>query len=392
MKKKIIFVHLALWMGGIETALVNMLNRMDYDKYDVTCLIVTAYDDKISSRITSLCRLYRIDREKILSYEKKYRFNWLYKLAEKPSVTTSKLKMLRWKVMGSVRFIENILYINYVKRFMRGQSFDTAIIFSGKVAEITVKAIKAKKYISFYHYGDMRHVYHDRVGYNKSSVIVAVSNNLAVRLKAFMPEYRKKIVTVYNLTDVSYIRKQAQESIAEEFNPENFNIVTCGRLAEEKGMDLAVDACRQLVNSGYKQIRWWFVGDGPEYKKLLTLIDEQNMEKYIRILGRRENPYPYMAQCCLYVQPSRIEAFGLTILEAMIVGSPVISTYTDGGRELIENDVNGLLCSCSAEGISDAILSLLKDRRKMENIKNVVKNTDFELRNEIVMEKIEALI
>ncbi len=392
MRKKIIFVHLALWLGGIETALVNMLNMMDYDKYDVTCLIVSAYDDGLASRITPQCKLYRIDREKALSFEEKYQFNWLYKLSEKPSVTTSKLKMFRWRCMGSVRFIENILYINYAKRLMHGLSFDTAIIFSGKVAELTIKAINAKKYISFYHYSDMRHVYHDQIGYKRSSTIVAVSNNLAVRLKEYMPEYRKKIIAIHNLADIAYIRKKAQEDITEKFESENFNIVTCGRLVDDKGMDLAVDACQQLVKLGFGQIRWWIIGEGLEHKKLLKIISDRNMGKYIKLLGSKENPYPYMAQCNLYVQSSRIEAFGLTILEAMIIGCPVISTCTDGGKELIEDGVNGMLCSCSSEGISDAILSLLIDAKRIDSIKKILENTDFESRNKSIMERIEQII
>lgn len=392
MRKRVVFVHLALWIGGIETALVNMLNRMDYDKYDVTCLIVTAYDDGLSSRITPKCKLYRVDREKMLSFQEKYPFYQLYKISEEPSVRTSKLKRLRWKALGSLRFAENILYINYIKRLMQNESFDTAIIFSGKVAEITVKAINAKKYISFYHYSDMRHVYHDRIGYRKSSYIVAVSNNLANKLKSFMPEYKNKIVAIHNLTDISYIRRRAQEATKESFDPNNFHIVTCGRLVDDKGMDLAVITCQQLVKLGYDQIRWWIIGEGPKHKTLQKLIDEKNMGNYVKLLGQKENPYAYMAQCNLYVQSSRIEAFGLTILEAMIVGCPVVSTNTDGGRELINNGIDGLLCSCSAGGILDTIQTLLKNGNEITRLKETVKSIDFELRNKSIMEKIEALL
>lgn len=392
MKKKIIFVHLALWMGGIEIALVNMLNRMDYEKYDVTCLIVTAYDDNLIYRITSKCKLYRIDRTQTITFKEKYPFYWMYKLSEKPSVTTSKLKMLRWRMLAGVRHLENILYIKYVKKLMSGQSYDTAIIFSGKVAELTVKSIRAKKYVSFYHYGDMRHEYHDKTGYSKSSAIVAVSNNLADSLKKFMPEYKDKIVAVHNLVDVTYIREKSKEEIKENFEKHYFNIVTCGRLAEEKGMDLAVYACYELVKSGNTQIRWWIIGEGPEHENLLKLIHEKQLEEYIKVLGQRENPYSYMAQGDIYVQPSRREAFGLTILEAMIVGCPVISTYTAGGTELIEHGINGRLCSISAEDIANEVLLMLNNRTLLDNIKNVLMNINFEKRNNEAMNKIEMLI
>ena len=56
MKKKLIFIAEALWIGGIEMALVNLLNRLDYDRYDVTCLILRDCQD-MACRITPKCRL-----------------------------------------------------------------------------------------------------------------------------------------------------------------------------------------------------------------------------------------------------------------------------------------------------------------------------------------------
>ncbi|MFQ7290324.1 MAG: glycosyltransferase [Lacrimispora saccharolytica] len=222
--------------------------------------------------------------------------------------------------------------------------------------------------------------------------MVAVSNNLATELKEFMPEYRSKIVAVHNLTDIVYIRKKAQEETEEKFNLDNFHIVTCGRLVNDKGIDLAVTVCQKLVKLGYSQIRWWIIGEGPEHQNLQKLIDEKGMNNYVKLLGQKENPYSYMAQSSIYVQPSRIEAFGLTILEAMIVGCPVISTNTNGGRELIDSGKNGLLCSCSVEDILATIQRLLNDKQKREKIKEVVKSIDFELRNKSIMERIETLL
>ena len=67
MKKKIIFISQALWLGGIETALVNLLNHLDYEKYDITCLITEDYQD-MAERITPRCRLLVADRQHTVSF------------------------------------------------------------------------------------------------------------------------------------------------------------------------------------------------------------------------------------------------------------------------------------------------------------------------------------
>lgn len=392
MKKKIIFVHIALWLGGIEVALINMLNRMDYEKYEVTCLIVSAYDDNLSVRITSKCRLIFIDRGKTISFSKPYRFLQLYKWGQKPWGSVSKLKLYRWKSLAWLRYIENYLYIRYINSLMGSEEYDCGVIFSNKVGELTIKAIKAKKYIAFYHHGALEHVYHDKIGYKKSSAIIAVSKILSERLKEFMPQYREKITFLSNITDVEYIRTKAEERMDFCFENGKFHIVSCGRLALEKGMDLAIDACAKIVRSGKINVQWWIIGEGPLYNDLSDQINKKGMDKYIHLTGVKDNPYPYIKNCNLYVQPSRIEAFGLTILEAMILGRPIISTLTDGGRELITDDVNGKLCLCDAGSIADTILKIMDDSSLRERYQSAVNNIDFEQRNIDTMAKLEKFL
>jgi glycosyltransferase involved in cell wall biosynthesis len=78
------------------------------------------------------------------------------------------------------------------------------------------------------------------------------------------------------------------------------------------------------------------VGGGPGEEALRAKIQETHMENHVRMVGMRENPYPYIRRADLYVQPSRVESFGLTICEALLLGRQVIATDTDGARELLE--------------------------------------------------------
>lgn len=388
-KKKIIFVHQALWIGGIETALVNLLNRMDYDKYDVTCLILQD-DLKMADSIPKQCRLLVADRYNLVSFNKKYKFSKLYDFIEEPTEPSGIHKKLM-KFVPIVKWIENRLYIRYIKSLMGEEKFETAVIYSDRTAEITVRAVSADKYLMFYHHGAMRHVYHDKIGYKKSEKIIAVSENLAEELRMFVPQYKHKIISIHNIVDTNYIIRQSDEIIV-EFERDKFNIVSCGRLAYEKGMDIAIKTCTELVGNGFTNIKWWIIGGGPEEEKLKKMIEELNVSEYIKMIGMMANPYPYMKNADLYVQPSRIESFGLTILEAMVLKVPVVSTDTAGAREILEDGITGILCPIDAKEIAKKIKYLLDNKYIIDELRCRVKSKDCDTENINILKKIESLL
>ncbi len=363
-KKKIIFVSQALWIGGIETALVNLINKLDYDKYDVTCLITQNYLD-MAERLTKNCRLIVADRHSLVTFTNPYKFEKLYKILEEPQGAT-KFRRLIWHVLNILfKALETHLYSGYIKEQLKDESFDTAIIYSDRVSEIAVKAINAKKFLMFYHHGGMRKEYHDRYGYKKSEKIIAVSDNIAQKLKSYRKKYANKIVAVNNVIDINSIIEKSKEPIEEGlFEENNFNIVSCGRLAKEKGFDLAVEACRLLVENNHKNINWVFVGDGPERENIEKQIALYGLENHIKLIGMKKNPYPYIARSDLFVQPSIVESFGLTIAEAMVLGIPILSTQTDGAKEIFEVKDAGLLCKVSGQDIFKGILTLKNERPK----------------------------
>lgn len=389
-KKKIIFVHLALWIGGIETALINMLNRLDYEQYDVTCLITSDYQE-MAELITPKCRLLIADRTNSVSFQKKYRYGKVFHLMEKPSIVTP-ARMLRYRVTQALRGWENSRYIHYIQELFREERFDTAIAFSGKVNELTIRAIHAEKYLCFYHYSDLRRVYHDEIGYQKCAHIFAVSDRLTKRLREYLPAHRDKIEFLPNLTDIAAIRRRGQETCVLDFPEDRFHIVSCGRLVEDKGFDLAIRACARLVQNGYTSIQWTIIGEGAARNALQDLIEELNMSDYIRLTGQQANPYSFMRAGDLFVQPSRIEAFGLTIIEAMILGKPVISTRTDGGLELLQDEQYGLLCEASEESIAGAVENMLVSSDIRNQFVKRLETHDFDAMNEAVMERLYQVL
>ena len=342
MKKKIIFVTKALWIGGIETALVNLLNHFDYQKYDVTLLVLHAELDLLE-QINPNCRILITDREKTYTFSEKYQFSRLYHLTEEAENPSRLHKMLMWTT-PVIKWIENRLYIRYIRRCLNEEHFDTCVIYSDVAAETAIRAVAADRYLMYYHHGAMRHVYHDGIAYRRCEKIIAVSENQANELKRFVPSAADKVLVIHNLTDVEGIRQKAEQPIQEVFDPQRFHIVTVGRVSREKGMDIAVRVCAKLVESGRKDICWWIVGDGPAMQEVRALVTDLGVEPYMKLVGMKGNPYPYIRQANLYVQPSRVESFGLTIQEALIIEKPVVATNTSGAKELLSDQVNGVLC------------------------------------------------
>lgn len=390
MKKKLIFVTEALWIGGIETALVNLLNRLDYDRYDVTCLILRDCQE-MAYLITPRCRLLVSDRQHPVTFRESYRYRRMYNLMEEPQ-HASKLRRLTWRILRFLlRAPEARRYATYVKKQLGGEHFDTAVIYSDRAAETAVRAVSADRILMFYHHGVMRREYHDELGYHRAEKVIAVSEALAEKLKAYRPRYAGKIISVNNLIDVAGVRERSLETPETVFPKDCFHIVSCGRLSPAKGMDIAVAACADLVRSGETRVRWWIVGGGPEETALRAQIHALGMEEYVTLLGMRDNPYPYIRQADLYVQPSRFEGYCGTVLEARLLTVPILATR-NAAAEQITDGQTGLLCNAAASSIARAAKRLMNDPALRQRFRDALSAHDFDRDNAAILEKLYTLL
>jgi glycosyltransferase involved in cell wall biosynthesis len=157
-------------------------------------------------------------------------------------------------------------------------------------------------------------------------------------------------------------------------------------------MDLAVDACARLVRAGHTHIHWWIVGGGPAESEVRGKIRQLGMERYVTMLGMKDNPYPYIAKADLYVQPSRFEGYPLSILEALILGKPVVSTDNGGAGEILQPEVTGLLCPISSEGIAEAVEHFLMEPTLLHTMQKAVVELNFEEQNRYNVEKLEQFM
>ena len=171
---------------------------------------------------------------------------------------------------------------------------------------------------------------------------------------------------------------------------EGFKLVTCGRLCHQKGIDWAISACRDLMNRGYNAIHWYIVGGGPDEELLKRQVEEARIEGHFHFLGMKENPYPYIANADLYVQPSRYENYSVVVLEAMALCRPILATIP-AAEEQIKSGKDGLLCGASPEEIAEGIAYLYDHPEIRAGFTRELSENGLEKKNDAIMEQLEQL-
>lgn len=391
MKKKVLFITQALWLGGIETALVNLLNHLDYDRFEVTCLITEDYQ-AMAGQITEKCRLLVADRGHTVSFSEPYRHARLYGLMEEPQ-NTGALRRLAWRgIRLTCRGLEMGLYAAYIRQQLADEHFDTCVIYSDRMAEIAVRAVNADRFLMFYHNADIGKAYHDTYGYRKCEKIIAVSQAQCEKLKQLRPAFANKMIAIPNYVDVESVLRRARQPVEQPlFSHDGIHLVSCGRLAYQKGFDIAVEVCANLVRKGYNNLHWYILGVGPLKDQLGKLAEEYGVVNHFHLMGSRNNPFPYMMGADLYVQPSRTEGYSLSILEARVLACPTVATYGAAGEQL-EDGVNGTLCNVDAESLTEAITRHLENPALSEQYHQALAQFSFEEANRDILNRIQDLL
>ena len=362
-KTKVAFVTWAPRISGIEVALCAILENIDYDRFDVSVLFTSNEDYEGSSiipRLDSRAHVYVADRTARVTFKRRYRFNLLRRVGG----------FLRWHVKGPFESLGAFLYDGEAKLYARyirknlgaAADVDTVVLYHPFSSEEAVRAFTRKRFLLVYHCGDREKIYHQEMGFAAADKVLSVGCSVACDIRRWYPKYEDKVVVAENLTDIPNVLKLSQEAPATVFSHDVVNIVSCIRLNPLKGVDLALEAVAKLVAGGLTNIHYHVIGwdlSEPEYRALVAKL---GLERYVTLYGHQPNPYPLMKQADVYLQPSRNEALGLTVSEALLLGRPVVSTRTKGGLDqLSAPGVKGVLCDISSDAIAAALKPLVVD-------------------------------
>ena len=375
-KKKVLFVAHHLTIGGVQKSLISALNFIDYEKNEVTLylrknrLVLLPYINK------NVAVVVNDDRR---SYYRHPYALYLQMLIPLKKALKKDADAVQQRLN---QFIHDKQMQYEKKRFFSDNHFDLAIAYNeGFTAEFAMDCVSATKKVMFFQSSvDSRHEIHSRVMPQFDAVMVE-HPDIRQALESWYNGISDRIRIIENYTDYRLIREMSREYSVSK-NGRKFMLCTCARFSREKGIDLAVEAARLLSERRHSFV-WYMVGDGPEMEKVEKMVRDYKLEDTVILPGMQKNPYPYMADCDIYVQPSREEALSIAMLEAQMLCAPMVSTKTAGGCAMVDSEKDGLLCDIDALSIATVAEMLLADnglRRSMRNNLSMRKYSEEEKR------------
>lgn len=391
-----------LELGGAETSLIGLLNALDYNRCDVD-LFVYSHRGELMSQIPSQVHLLPEIPE--------------YAQIERPLkavVRDGYFRIALARLRGKRRFAryarikhpkDGSAVFSYVTHSVTPllppiapeEEYDLAVSFLTP-HDIVLEKVRAKKKAAWIH-TDYSRIDVDAAlelpvwaAYDK---IVSISPDVTKAFLGVFPSLEKKVVEISNILSTAFVRKRADAlssvKVAQEMPREEgvVNLLSVGRFTAAKNYDNVPDICRRILAEGVS-VRWSIIGYGGDETLIRRRIAEAGMEGRVILLGKKENPYPYINACDIYVQPSRYEGNAVTVREAQMLGKPVVVTDYPTAQSQVRDGQDGVIVPLDNEGCAKGIAALATDRDKQVHLSAFCLSNDFG--NESEAEKVYSLL
>ena len=383
---KVLFVISALEAGGAEKSLINLLNLFDYNRYQVDLLLFKKegiFMDQIPEEVRiieapdDLFYLYNIHGRQI-----KHALGAFPSIIARITGTIYRNYFVRNKSYPGTQIRWNKFYKKHISIF--NDEYDIAISYMhGEVMYYVAEKIKARKKITWVH-NDYRALklkpetdYPYLCSFDK---IATISDECVDILTQVFPQIKDKVVSIPNLTSSSLIRKRAELYYPEEYkdscNANKVIILSIGRLNYQKGFDIAIKIAAEMKKRGL-QFVWYIIGQGTEQEHLTELINQFGLKEEFVLLGIRENPYPYIKNADIIVQPSRYEGKSVVIDEAKILHKPIVVSDYATVRDQITNENEGIISKLEVENFAEALEKLIQSKDLRDNYEEYLNQHEY---------------
>lgn len=360
----ILFAIHYLELGGAEMSLIGLLDALDYTKYDVD-LFVYSHRGELMELIPPLVNLLpeipeyaQIERPMKEVLKDRYLRMVLARLRAKRDFARYRRK--KHPKDGSAVFAyvaKNVTPL--LPPINPEKEYDLAVSFLAP-HDIVLEKVRARKKACWVH-TDYTKVDMDTElefpVWSRYDHIAAVSNAVSEAFLTRFPTLRDKMVTIPNILSPEWVRSRAEAFCVEAEMPSKpgvTRLLSIGRFTEAKNFDNVPDICRRIREKGV-DARWYLIGYGGDEGLIRQRIAESGMGDYVRILGKKDNPYPYIKACDIYVQPSRYEGSPVTIREAIVLGKPVIVSAFPTVQSTIRDGVDGIIVPMDNDGCATGI-------------------------------------
>lgn len=357
--KKILIVNNNMHIGGIQKALLNLLDEIK-GKYDVTLLLFCKIGELSES----------IPKEiKVKEPGKRLRILGMTHAEAKADGIFTLIRRSFWTVL--TRIFKTRVTFNLLTRLCSLGEYDCAVafmqngdesVFYGGCAELVLNSVKSENKVCFIHCDFLNYGGNNR--YNRETLkkfdkVAAVSESVGKKLLKAVPELCDKLCVVHNCVNYKEI-----EILKNEYNPDYsdcINLFTAARLHREKGILRMIPIFKHIKDKGIDFV-WRIAGDGPERNEAAAMIKEYGLENEIKLLGNLVNPYPHFYRSDIVLVPSYDEAAPMVFSEAEALGTRVFTTDTTSAAEMVGD--SGWVCANSDEEIEKALADVLESYTK----------------------------
>lgn len=362
--KHLLFAIHYLELGGAEMSLIGLLQALDYSKVNVD-LFVYSHRGELMDAIPPQVNLLpeipeyaQIERPMVDVLK-----DWYFRMVL--ARLRAKREFARYRRKNQPK--DGSAVFAYVSKNVTpmlppinpGKEYDLAVSFLAP-HDIVLEKVQAKKKVCWVHTDytkvdmdtDLEHPV-----WSKYDHIAAVSDAVSEAFLTRFPTLRDKMVTIPNILSPEWVRSRAEAFSVEAEMPREpgvTRLLSVGRFTEAKNFDNVPDICRRIREKGVN-VRWYLIGYGGDESLIRQRIAESGMGDYVQILGKKNNPYPYIKACDIYVQPSRYEGSPVTIREAITLGKPVVATAFPTVQSVIRDGVDGIIVPMDNKGCADGL-------------------------------------
>ncbi len=354
-KIKVAFLIHDLGQGGAEKVLVNLVNNMNSEKFDIT--LIALFGGGVNEQFISPNVRFKVWFSRMIPGNSKimklFSPKQLYKLCIKEQYD---------------------IVVSYLEgptaRLVSGCNNEYTKLVSWIHVEMLTEHIAAASFRS------MKEA--DRC-YKRFDKTICVSQTVKSNFSEYF-NLRIQPIVLYNTVESEKIIMQSQEPIAEQFNDKEINLIGVGTLKQVKGFHRLIKIQKRLRDENLP-VHLYILGRGPERDNLEQLAVKLGIEEYVTFLGYQTNPYKYIAKSDLFLCASRAEGFSTATTEALIVGTPVCTVEVSGMKEMLgDNDEYGIVTDNDDEALYQGIYDLLTVPGKLDFYKEraFIRGKDFQ--------------
>lgn len=395
--KRIIIVSHAMEIGGAERALLGLMNSFDYSRYQVDLFLMRQEGD-LFKFIPKEVNLLPMNQARYLavpmkSLIAKYELIMLYGRLKAKYLAKKRVAKLGLKKDNQVELTYSHRYTwKYMDDINSDVEYDLAISFLTP-HYICLNHVKAKKKIAWIHtdYSTIDIDVETELGmWEGYDYIASISEKATEAFLQKFPTLQDKTIGVDNIVTNSMVEEQADEPIDVEFEKEeHIKLLSVGRFSYAKNFDNVPEICKYLLEGGFN-IRWYLIGFGGDEQLIRNNIEKYGMKDRVIILGKKDNPYPYIKNCDVYVQPSRYEGKAVTVREAQILHKPIVITDFPTAHSQVEDGYDGVIVPLDNKECAKGIERVIRDSDLQNELIKNMKKTHYS--NECEIEKIYKLM